>query len=149
MQQQLTAPPHQVEAAKHAPEMKNTTPAPRKNAVHLQTKGNKRAREGLRWLRDMALFYEELQRFLALLPHDAHIEHLTRIPNELLQDARFHNLCKMCQSPTCYMSDIHYDLCGQALEDSADGLHAHCSVKLVGKSAVDFSQRGHLALVCW
>lgn len=52
-------------------------------------------RSSLRWLHDMALFYEELQAFLRTLPADVQIDTLVDVPHHIAEDPSFRNLCRV------------------------------------------------------
>lgn len=76
---------------------------------------SKNARAAMRWLRDMALFYEELQTFVGMLPDDIHPSETTRVPWALQHDERFQNLFRMSQSGA-YMTNIPFAECRVAIE---------------------------------
>ena len=80
-----------------------------------QNKPNKRARDSLRWLNDMVLFYEELRAFMEMLPDRVTMDQVSRIPLEISRDARFSNLCRVSLEAR-YMQDIPYDICRSAME---------------------------------
>lgn len=91
------------------PSRPNTAP---KRSPHMRDKG---AREGLRYLRDLAVFMEELQGFLTMLPPDTPPQALVRVPAEITADPRFENLVTMSLAPYAYRSNIPKDSCHKAL----------------------------------
>lgn len=94
----------------------NDTSTPNNNAAY-DTSGirSKKGKQAIRWLFDMALFYEELQLFIRDLSPNTDASQLVQIPAQVKDDPRFQNLCRV--STECkYVSDIPIKYCRQAVE---------------------------------
>lgn len=117
----LAPPLHTADMNTHSNNDKNTSndndmSTPNNNAAYdTSVICSKKGKQAIRWLFDMALFYEELQLFICDLPPNTDASQLVQIPAQVKDDPRFQNLCRV--STECkYVSDIPIKDCRQAVE---------------------------------
>lgn len=117
---------------------------------------DRNTKASLRWLHEMALFYQELSVFLTLLPKDLDPEKISTITPQLQADPRFQTLCKVSQN-CAYRRDIPIESCRSAVETVQDlsreiflQFHSHPVLRMLPpwKESRPFFERAMLVGSC-